>query len=77
MAEQSARFRGHRDRALAPSYMVAIMKYVVVLQSGAVIGPYTKRTTAETRAAAMLAEVVELIPDTAFFGKPVGNTSKR
>jgi hypothetical protein len=52
-------------------------RYVVVLQSGAVIGPYTKRTTAETRAAAMLAEVVELIPDTTFFGKPVGNTSKR
>jgi hypothetical protein len=56
---------------------VAVMKYVVVLQSGAVIGPYTKRSTAEIRAAAMLAQVVELIPDSQYFGKPVGNTSKR
>jgi hypothetical protein len=52
-------------------------RYVVVLQDGRIIGPYTKWSTATTRAAAMFAEVVELIPDTAFFGKPVGNTSKR
>jgi hypothetical protein len=48
--------------------------YVVVLQDQRIIGPYTKRTTAEVRAAAMLAEVVELVPDSAFFGKPIGNT---
>ena len=56
------------------------MKFAILINGKRIVGPYTKRESAQNRADNLMASdkrikaiVMPMTPDSEYFGKPVGN----